>query len=132
MASWRSLGSLRKVLPLMQRGRMVMACWVWEMSLATSYHFIWDQPGASFSPAWMTFVWMALYTSSYAMTVGAAVMAWNMRVWIGAPITRMFSPLSSAMFRTGLLATMLRTDRKSTRLNSSHGSSSYAVFCLKK
>src|SRR5207245_11353633 len=25
-----------------------------------------------------------------------------------------------------------RTDRKSTRLNSSHGSISYAVFCLKK
>src|SRR5215470_4307632 len=25
-----------------------------------------------------------------------------------------------------------RTDRKSTRLNSSHGSNSYAVFCLKK
>src|SRR5207245_10755107 len=25
-----------------------------------------------------------------------------------------------------------RRDRKSTRLNSSHGSSSYAVFCLKK
>src|SRR5438128_5318326 len=25
-----------------------------------------------------------------------------------------------------------RGDRKSTRLNSSHGSSSYAVFCLKK
>src|SRR5207245_11491055 len=25
-----------------------------------------------------------------------------------------------------------RQDRKSTRLNSSHGSSSYAVFCLKK
>src|SRR5438128_4608188 len=27
---------------------------------------------------------------------------------------------------------MGRTDRKSTRLNSSHGSISYAVFCLKK
>src|SRR5207245_10682312 len=27
---------------------------------------------------------------------------------------------------------VLRTDRKSTRLNSSHGSISYAVFCLKK
>src|SRR5207245_7109999 len=26
----------------------------------------------------------------------------------------------------------LRSDRKSTRLNSSHGSISYAVFCLKK
>src|SRR5207245_10457223 len=28
--------------------------------------------------------------------------------------------------------TMSRRDRKSTRLNSSHGSISYAVFCLKK
>src|SRR5689334_24677030 len=28
--------------------------------------------------------------------------------------------------------TQLRTDRKSTRLNSSHSSISYAVFCLKK
>src|SRR5207245_11434052 len=27
---------------------------------------------------------------------------------------------------------ILRVDRKSTRLNSSHGSISYAVFCLKK
>src|SRR5207245_11364827 len=29
-------------------------------------------------------------------------------------------------------AARLRVDRKSTRLNSSHGSISYAVFCLKK
>src|SRR5437899_8798878 len=29
-------------------------------------------------------------------------------------------------------ASLLRTDRKSTRLNSSHLGSSYAVFCLKK
>src|SRR5207245_7949896 len=29
-------------------------------------------------------------------------------------------------------ATMDKEDRKSTRLNSSHGSISYAVFCLKK
>src|SRR5207245_8813528 len=27
---------------------------------------------------------------------------------------------------------VMKTDRKSTRLNSSHGSISYAVFCLKK
>src|SRR5207245_11703687 len=27
---------------------------------------------------------------------------------------------------------LLRVDRKSTRLNSSHGSNSYAVFCLNK
>src|SRR5438128_6678075 len=30
------------------------------------------------------------------------------------------------------LAELLKLDRKSTRLNSSHGSISYAVFCLKK
>src|SRR2546422_7622257 len=31
-----------------------------------------------------------------------------------------------------ILAVTLRGDRKSTRLNSSHGYISYAVFCLKK
>src|SRR5438309_9040467 len=33
---------------------------------------------------------------------------------------------------TGPLARADRRDRKSTRLNSSHSSNSYAVFCLKK
>src|SRR6266852_7800910 len=32
----------------------------------------------------------------------------------------------------GLASAQLQSDRKSTRLNSSHGSISYAVFCLKK
>src|SRR5207249_11605851 len=32
----------------------------------------------------------------------------------------------------GLCSDRVRTDRKSTRLNSSHVSISYAVFCLKK
>src|SRR5689334_24602148 len=31
-----------------------------------------------------------------------------------------------------LLSSLVREDRKSTRLNSSHSSISYAVFCLKK
>src|SRR4051794_41696175 len=36
-------------------------------------------------------------------------------------------------FRPGKVPTgIVRTDRKSTRLNSSHPSISYAVFCLKK
>src|SRR5207245_4436674 len=34
--------------------------------------------------------------------------------------------------RRGGVAVAARPDRKSTRLNSSHGSISYAVFCLKK
>src|SRR2546429_1369608 len=39
-----------------------------------------------------------------------------------------------ALGQTGLLASIERDlrDRKSTRLNSSHGYISYAVFCLKK
>src|SRR2546430_11673783 len=42
--------------------------------------------------------------------------------WYGARF-RLFEIFSSAM---------LSTDRKSTRLNSSHSQISYAVFCLKK
>src|SRR5207245_7486992 len=38
--------------------------------------------------------------------------------------------LSQELLKKGLQP-LLRQDRKSTRLNSSHGSISYAVFCLK-
>src|SRR5687768_18370726 len=34
--------------------------------------------------------------------------------------------------QTAVVALAIRVDRKSTRLNSSHGYISYAVFCLKK
>src|SRR2546429_3336378 len=43
--------------------------------------------------------------------------------------------LRSNVFRHNIrcaIATTQETDRKSTRLNSSHGYISYAVFCLKK
>src|SRR5438309_4214528 len=39
---------------------------------------------------------------------------------------------SSAAMRIGPLEMPVKQDRKSTRLNSSHSSISYAVFCLKK
>src|SRR5437868_11245882 len=42
------------------------------------------------------------------------------------------SPLPLGVFDPPLIAIYLRQDRKSTRLNSSHVSISYAVFCLKK
>src|SRR5207245_9853679 len=38
----------------------------------------------------------------------------------------------SYVFAPGACFIGVHTDRKSTRLNSSHGSISYAVFCLKK
>src|SRR5207245_7444538 len=37
-----------------------------------------------------------------------------------------------ALANAGAMRAAAVTDRKSTRLNSSHGSISYAVFCLKK
>src|SRR2546429_7144653 len=50
------------------------------------------------------------------------------------PISRAFSanPSRVSTLYTGLSESMESTDRKSTRLNSSHGYISYAVFCLKK
>src|SRR5438034_5162531 len=48
--------------------------------------------------------------------------------------TTAFSRMMSGSFGTVITATpsLLRRDRKSTRLNSSHTVISYAVFCLKK
>src|SRR2546430_7183850 len=46
-----------------------------------------------------------------------------------------FGTPGSVLFRQATLPTksgLLTTDRKSTRLNSSHSQISYAVFCLKK
>src|SRR5438876_5876302 len=40
--------------------------------------------------------------------------------------------IAAGIIKLGRAAIMPRTDRKSTRLNSSHPSISYAVFCLKK
>ncbi len=42
------------------------------------------------------------------MTVGDIPAAWKVRLQIGAPCTRTFSPRSSAMLETRLLAKMLR------------------------
>src|SRR2546422_6951170 len=53
--------------------------------------------------------------------------------WVFSKVTNS-GPANSSV-RTGLLhafATFEARDRKSTRLNSSHGYISYAVFCLKK
>src|SRR6266513_5564794 len=54
------------------------------------------------------------------------------------PYTTLFRSPDAAVYaginprRVTLLAMGLSGDRKSTRLNSSHVSTSYAVFCLKK
>src|SRR5690606_41930645 len=49
---------------------------------------------------------------------------------VNEAVARRFWPEGNAI--GGRLRLMLRGDRKSTRLNSSHVKISYAVFCLKK
>src|SRR5215470_16265775 len=62
-------------------------------------------------------------------------------IYKGTPIPLLNSAYSSSKFATwcadktqarNSAVKMNPADRKSTRLNSSHGSTSYAVFCLKK
>src|SRR5207245_10657453 len=60
-------------------------------------------------------------------TVGAAVSNRRLLEPVEARIM-----IAVGLLLLGLAALFLFQDRKSTRLNSSHGSISYAVFCLKK
>src|SRR2546429_7112358 len=55
---------------------------------------------------------------SLALPVGLIALGW-LHFWEG-------------WYIWGALLLVMRLDRKSTRLNSSHGYISYAVFCLKK
>src|SRR2546430_10013490 len=48
------------------------------------------------------------------------------------PTPRMVLPITDGLLLITVLCSCLKTDRKSTRLNSSHSQISYAVFCLKK
>src|SRR2546422_5978367 len=56
----------------------------------------------------------------------------------GTPYERIYESITSIAYLAGVTSKVklgissLITDRKSTRLNSSHGYISYAVFCLKK
>src|SRR5204863_2685036 len=70
-----------------------------------------------------------LYTLSYTTLFRSAAL----RVRRPRPDPDGSRPMKQAL-RTGLIvvAAIVATDRKSTRLNSSHVEISYAVFCLKK
>src|SRR5690348_17985593 len=50
----------------------------------------------------------------------------------GASLDRLISLTAGSPFYLQIFCDRLVQDRKSTRLNSSHPSNSYAVFCLKK
>src|SRR2546422_6183160 len=62
----------------------------------------------------------------YLLTRIARVLGDTPRAWLGA------LAVTSMLFGAGHAYQGVSGDRKSTRLNSSHGYISYAVFCLKK
>src|SRR2546422_4440850 len=51
---------------------------------------------------------------------------------MGEPFERYVLEASEGLVHWAALTNLVSRDRKSTRLNSSHGYISYAVFCLKK
>src|SRR5207245_9283915 len=56
----------------------------------------------------------------------------NQWIYYGLLVTAIFSMVMLIVRVTRIIRQPRYGDRKSTRLNSSHGSISYAVFCLKK
>src|SRR2546422_4560678 len=77
------------------------------------------------------FPYTTLFRSVCQILVDAARLssAFQWLVRIGTPLAGI---LISAGFFFSVMAPTATEDRKSTRLNSSHGYISYAVFCLKK
>src|SRR2546429_7247891 len=73
------------------------------------------------------FPYTTLFRSAHAQFGEAALYPLPANRADGGPMKRLVWPLLLAGALLGLVA-----DRKSTRLNSSHGYISYAVFCLKK
>src|SRR3989449_880908 len=80
-----------------------------------------DAAWARWSRPWTTVAWMFL-TLGIALGSGWAYYELGWGGWW------FWDPVENASFMPWLVG----TDRKSTRLNSSHGYISYAVFCLKK
>src|SRR5690625_5707385 len=69
------------------------------------------------------------FTSIFLSIIGFGSMLYGFtQLQDGGPI----ETLTIISLSVGALALVLFTDRKSTRLNSSHVAISYAVFCLKK
>src|SRR2546422_7655372 len=66
-------------------------------------------------------------TEIYTLSLHDALPIWDTRT-LSSPNRSSTCPLAGRTVISG----SIRPDRKSTRLNSSHGYISYAVFCLKK
>src|SRR3712207_7750065 len=81
------------------------------------------------------FPYTTLFRSSSCTTPGAEAepcsVPWS-RLWSGDEGAITPDPNKSRLRLGHFVSQRIRSDRKSTRLNSSHANISYAVFCLKK
>src|SRR5258707_2081876 len=73
------------------------------------------------------FPYTTLFRSPFLKFVGALLL-----VWIGIKLIAPDEDGHDNIQGSDKLLAAIKTDRKSTRLNSSHANISYAVFCLKK
>src|SRR2546422_7745732 len=74
------------------------------------------------------FPYTTLFRSVVPRSHIAELLGDRLRPWLRRPTRRVLDLCTGS----GCLAILAARDRKSTRLNSSHGYISYAVFCLKK
>src|SRR5437762_2868106 len=141
-ASWRAVGLEQWPVAVLQ----VPATWDWSEAVQTTGLLPVQ------SPLWQVSVWVQALPSLHAVPLLAfGLEHWPVAVlqvpatwhWSEAVQTTGLLPVQSPLWQVSvwvqalpslhavpLLATA--TDRKSTRLNSSHRCISYAVFCLKK
>src|SRR5690606_41993666 len=74
------------------------------------------------------FLWFILLINSVFLSLLAIAAPTSTEVVLGTNVSSAYAAQYTANIRGG----SIEQDRKSTRLNSSHVKSSYAVFCLKK
>src|SRR5699024_11780634 len=89
-------------------------------------------------PGSTLFPYTTLFRSGWPLLIMGLIGFWVVYWYAGTPLPLSRTPfgeLASGLtmgYLIFLSATYVNIDRKSTRLNSSHVSMSYAVFCLKK
>src|SRR2546429_1251849 len=80
---------------------------------------------------WATTTWESIFFFNDTATTEIYTLSLHDALPISAPATRWALSSPFTCMRAAWPSSAVR-DRKSTRLNSSHGYNSYAVFCLKK